>query len=68
MSEQIIYYCYRKDDGRFMGSGVPYYDNDVVGCTTTPCPPFNHDFHLTDEEKEMPYYIDGEWIIKKVQE
>jgi hypothetical protein len=65
---QTIYYCYRKDDGRFMGSGTPYHDDDVVASTTDPCPPFNCGLGSIDGERELPYYINGEWIIKKIQD
>ena len=54
-----IYYCYKKDTGEFMGSGTPHHDNEKIGCTTTPCPPFD-----LEEKNEMPFWINDAWVIK----
>jgi hypothetical protein len=34
---ETIWYCYRKDNGEFAGSGTPYIDNDEHGSTEIPC-------------------------------
>lgn len=35
---QKIYYVYEKATGKFAGSGTPFFDDNVHGCTETPSP------------------------------
>jgi hypothetical protein len=55
-----IWYIYQKADGLYMGSGTPFYDDALYGSTEIPSPVY-------DWEVEIPYFIDGVWIIKPLQ-
>ena len=58
--EQTIYYCYKKTTGEFMGSGTPQIDNSEIGCTTEPCPAYDH-------KKELPYWENDAWVLKPLE-
>ena len=58
--EQTIYYCYKKTNGEFMGSGTPHFDNDEIGCTTEPSP-------IYEENVNFPYWENNTWILKPIE-
>lgn len=39
---QAIYYVFEKATGLYMGSGTPYFDDDIYGCTEIPTPSYNN--------------------------
>lgn len=51
-----IYYCYEKNTGKFLGSGVYQVDDDTYGSTVIPCPVY-------DNKKELPIWKNGKWEI-----
>jgi hypothetical protein len=51
-----IYYCYEKNTGKFLGSGVYQVDDDTYGSTVIPCPVY-------DNTKELPIWKNGKWEI-----
>lgn len=53
----IIYYVFRKDSGEFMGSGTPYFDDDVYGCTQIAIPEYDSDI-------ELAFWNGSNWIIE----
>lgn len=56
-----IYYCYKKSDGTFMGSGTPQIDNAEVGNTTVASPEY-------DRETEIPVFddINQTWSLQQL--
>jgi hypothetical protein len=49
-----IWYCYRKDNGKFAGSGTPFFDNDEHGSTKLPCPEYYG---------SLPVFDGQEWAV-----
>lgn len=43
MTLDTIYYVFEKSTGEFMGSGTPYFDDEVYGCTTVESLLYNPD-------------------------
>jgi hypothetical protein len=40
---ETIWYCYRKDNGQYAGSGTPHIDDTDHASTTIPCPDYDGD-------------------------
>jgi hypothetical protein len=53
---EAIYYVFEKTTGLYMGSGTPYFDDDVYGCTEVPTPNYNN---FTETCK----WTGTEWIV-----
>jgi hypothetical protein len=54
---QEIYYVFLKSTGEYMGSGTPYFDDEIHGCTTVPSPEYNY-------EVELPFWTGSEWELR----
>jgi hypothetical protein len=45
-----IWYCYRKDNGQYAGSGTPHIDDTDHASTTIPCPDYDNVLPVFDGE------------------
>lgn len=56
--QNSIYYVYEKATGKFMGSGTPFFDDEIYGCTEIPCPEY--------PESESATWDGEKWVIAPI--
>ena len=57
MSDSKIWYLYDRVTGAYLGNGTPFYDDESIGSTETPCPQY-------DYETELAIFVDSEWVVR----